>query len=84
MALEDEDSAPLEVASAKDISLSPSGSWIVNVCTSSLPKDALLGLDKVRMTVSFGSVTPSLTIPAIVIVPVVDPALMVRVPLASV
>ena len=36
------------------------------------------------MTVSFGSVTPSLTIPAIVIVPVVDPALIVSVPLASV
>ena len=33
---------------------------------------ALLGLDKVRMMVSLGSVTPSLTIPAIVIVPDVE------------
>ena len=52
--------------------------------TSSLPTVALLGLDKVKITVSFPSALPSLTIPAIVIVPVVDPAFIVRVPLARV
>ena len=51
---------------------------------SSLPKVALLGFDKVTMTVSFTSSRPSSTIPAIVIVPDVEPAFMVRVPLASV
>ena len=45
---------------------------------------ALLGLDKVTMTVSFGSSKESSIIPAIVIVPDVAPALMVRVPLARV
>ena len=52
--------------------------------TSSLPRVALLGFDKVTMTVSFASSSPSSTIPAIVIVPVVAPALMVKVPLAKV
>ena len=51
---------------------------------SSLPKVALLGLDRVRMTVSFASSAASSIILAIVIVPDVDPALMVRVPLAKV
>ena len=83
--LEDTDSAPFEVASAKAIVRdAPSGSKIVNVCTSSLPRVALPGLDKVRTTVSFPSASPSSTIPAIVIVPVVAPAFIVRVPLARV
>ena len=42
------------------------------------------GGDKVTITVSFGSSSESLTILAIVIVPDVDPALIVRVPLARV
>ena len=84
--LEDTDSAPFEAASAKAIvrDPAPSGSKIVNVCTSSLPRVALPGLDKVRTTVSFPSASPSSTIPAIVIVPVVAPAFIVRVPLARV
>ena len=44
----------------------------------------MLGFDKVTMTVSFASSRPSSTIPAIVIVPEVDPALIVSVPLAKV
>ena len=50
----------------------------------SLPNEALLGFDKVRITVSFGSSNMSLTMPAMVIVPDVDPALIVSVPLARV
>ena len=50
----------------------------------SLPNVALLGLDKVTITVSFGSSIESSIIPAIVIVPVVDQALIVSVPLAKV
>ena len=83
--LEDTDSAPLEVASAKDkLRDPPTGSKIVNVWTRSLPNVALPGLDRVRMTVSFPSTSPSSTIPAIVIVPVVAPAFIVSVPLARV
>ena len=44
----------------------------------------MLGLDKVRITDSLPSVIESSTIPAIVIVSEVAPALMVRVPLARV
>ena len=44
----------------------------------------MLGFDNVTMTVSLASSKESLTIPAMVIVPDVDPALTVRVPLASV
>ena len=50
----------------------------------SLPNVALLGFDKVTITVSFTSSRPSSTIPAIVIVPDVAPALIVREPLARV
>ena len=49
-----------------------------------LPNVALLGLDKVTITVSFGSSSVSLTMLAMVIVPDVAPALMVSVPLAKV
>ena len=42
------------------------------------------GLDKVTMTVSFASSSESSTIPAIVIVVDVEPAVMVAVPLARV
>ena len=83
--MEDTDSAPLEVASAKDIFLDPpTGSKIVNVWTSSLPRVALLGLDRDKITVSLPSEAPSFTIPATVIVPVDDPALMVIDPSARV
>ena len=44
----------------------------------------MLGLDKVIITVSSGSSKESSIIPAIVIVPDVPPALMVRVPSARV
>ena len=44
----------------------------------------MFGLDRVRMTVSLPSVTPSLTIPAIVIFVDVEPAAIVAVPLAKV
>ena len=57
---------------------------MVYVCVSSLPNVALLGFDNVTITVSFGSSRVSLTILPMVIVPDVDPALIVRVPLARV
>ncbi|GIS26225.1 MAG: hypothetical protein CM15mP127_05980 [Gammaproteobacteria bacterium] len=57
---------------------------MVYVCVSSLPNVALLGFDNVTITVSFGSSSVSLTILAMVIVPEVDPAFIVRVPLARV
>ena len=57
---------------------------MVYVWVSSLPNVALLGFDNVTITVSFGSSSVSLTILAMVIVPEVDPALIVRVPLARV
>ena len=50
----------------------------------SLPNVALLAFDKVTITVSLGSSSESLTILAMVIVPDVDPELIVRVPLARV
>ena len=50
----------------------------------SLPKVALLGLDSVKTTVSSASSIESSTMLAMVIVPLVAPALMVRVPLARV
>ena len=50
----------------------------------SLPNVALLGLDSVRITVSSASSMESSTILAMVMVPLVAPALMVRVPLARV
>ena len=49
-----------------------------------MPKVALLGFDKVTITVSFDSSRPSSTIPAIVIVADVAPAVIVAVPLAKV
>ena len=57
---------------------------MVYVCVSSLPSVALLGLDKVTMTVSFASSRESSTILAMVITPDVEPALIVSVPLAKV
>ena len=54
------------------------------MCASSLPSVALPGLDKVTITVSLASSKESLTILAIVIVPLVSPALIVSVPLAKV
>ena len=54
------------------------------MCASTLPKEALEGLDKVTITVSLSSSTESSTIPAIVMTPLVEPALMVKVPLARV
>ena len=51
---------------------------------SSLPSVALLGLDKVTITVSLPSVIESSTMLAIVMVPDVDPAFIVSVPLARV
>ena len=57
---------------------------MVYVCVSSLPRVALLGLDKVTMTVSFASSRESSTILAMVIAPDVEPALIVSVPLAKV
>ena len=50
----------------------------------SLPNVALLGLDNVKMTVSLASSIESSTILAIVIVPDVAPAFIVRVPSAKV
>ena len=49
-----------------------------------LPNVALLGFDKVTITVSLASSRESSTMLAIVMVPDVDPALIVRVPLAKV
>ena len=59
-------------------------SLIVYVCTLSLPKVALLGLDKVIITVSFASSAKSSIILEIVIVPPVAPAFIVKVPFAQV
>ena len=49
-----------------------------------MPSEALLGLDRVKMTVSFASSKESSTILAIVMVPDDYPALIVRVPSAKV
>ena len=83
-ATDDISSAPFELATLKSIVGKPSSSAMVYVCTSSLPKVALLGLDKVTMTVSSGSSAESSTILAIVIVPVVEPAAILKVPFISV
>ena len=53
--------------------------WILSV-----PKVALLGLDNVSTTVSFGSSIESSTILSKVIVPEVAPAIIVSVPSARV
>ena len=82
--VEETDSAPLELVALKSTTGVLSLSLIVYVWTLSLPNVALLGFDKVTITVSFGSSSESLTILAIVIVPLVLPALIVRVPLAKV
>ena len=52
--------------------------------TSSLPSVALPGLERVRIMVSLASSRESLTMLAMLIVPVVAPALIVKVPLAKV
>ena len=57
---------------------------MVYVCASSLPSVALLGLDKVTMTVSLASSIESSIMLDILMVPLVEPALIVRVPLAKV
>ena len=54
------------------------------MCASSEPSVALLGLDNVTITVSSTSSSASSMIPAIVIVPDVFPAGIVKVPFASV
>ena len=82
--VEETDSAPLELVALKSTTGVLSLSLIVYVWTLSLPNVALLGFDKVTITVSFGSSSESLTMLAIVIVPLVLPALIVRVPLAKV
>ena len=53
----------------------------MNTVTSQV---ALLGFERVKITVSLSSSSESLTILAIVIVPDVDPELIVKVPLARV
>ena len=83
-ALDEVDSAPFELVALKSTIGALSLSLMVYVCVSSLPNVALLGLDNVTITVSFGSSRESLTILPIVIVPDVDPAFIVRVPLARV
>ena len=57
---------------------------MVYVCVSSLPSVALVEFDKVTITVSFDSSKESLTMLPMVIVPLVSPALIVRVPLPRV
>ena len=84
IALEDTDSAPLELVELKSTTGGLSLSVMVYVCVSSLPNVALVGFDKVTMTVSLASSKESLTMLAIVIVPLVSPALIVKVPLAKV
>ena len=54
------------------------------MCTLSLPKVALLGLDKVTITVSFSSSMESSAMFSMVMLPDVEPALIVRVPFAKV
>ena len=78
------DSAPFELVLLKSTTGALSLSLIVYVWTSSLPSVALPGFDKVTITVSFASSRESLTMLAIVIVPLELPALIVRVPLANV
>ena len=84
MAFEDTDSAPLELVLLKSTTGALSSSLMVYVWVSSLPRVALLGFDKVRITVSLASSAASLIIFEIVMVPDVCPALMVSVPLARV
>ena len=61
-----------------------SSSVIVYVWTLSEPNVALLGLDKVMITVSSVSSVVSSTIFAIIIVPVVSPAAILKVPFSNV
>ena len=82
--LEDTDSSPLELVNSKSTTGALSLSVMVKVWTLSLPNVALLGFDKVTITVSFASSRESSTMLAMVIVPDVDPAFIVSVPLARV
>ena len=59
-------------------------SLIVKVCVISDPKVAFTGFDKVIITVSSGSSNGSSIILAIVMVPLVSPALIVNFPAPSV
>ena len=52
--------------------------------TESVPKVALLGLDKVSIMVSLSSSSKSSTISVIVIVPFISPGLIASVPLVRV
>ena len=74
------DSSPFEVGALKLMIGVVSLSIIVKVWELSLPRVALTGLDKVIITVSSGSSTGSSIILAMVIVPLVSPALIVSFP----
>ena len=84
IALLETDSSPSELVASKATVGALSLSVMVYVCTLSLPKVALLGLYRVRMTVSLASFKESLIMLPIVIVVDVEPAAIVAVPLAKV
>ena len=73
-------SSPLELVKLKSITGGLSLSLIVTVCTTSVPRVALVGLDKVTIIVSSTSSAESSTIDGITIVPLVAPESMVKVP----
>ena len=78
------DSRPLEVEELKSTTGVVSLSLIVKVWAISVPRVALAGLDNVMITVSSGSSAESSIILAIVMLPVVSPALIVIAPEPSV
>ena len=84
IAVDEIDSEPDELVTLKSIVGWSSSSIIVKVWTLSAPNVALLGLDKVTITVSFVSSVVSSIIFAIVIVPVVSPAAILNVPFTRV
>ena len=84
MAFDEVASSPLELIKLKSITGGLSSSLMISVCTTSDPRVALTGLDKVIMIVSSISSNKSLIISVIVIVPVVAPLMIVSVPLEKV
>ena len=74
----------MELEALKSMKGKLSSSLMMKVWTLSDPRIALIGFDKVTMTVSFSSSSMSSTILVIVIVAVVSPALIASVPSAKV
>ena len=80
IALDEIASSPLELVKLKSITGGLSLSFIVTVCTTSVPRVALVGLDKVTIIVSSSSSAESSTIDGMTIVPLIAPGSIVKVP----